>query len=58
MSFGIIAERELSADSDMHILVGQEMLPMGQKAVKAGTSDLALRRVVVFDEERTAPLSC
>lgn len=52
MSYEVVSERDLPADSDSHILVDQEILLTGQKAINAGMGDLALRRVVVYDEEK------
>ena len=52
MSFDVIAERVLPENSDMHVLVDQEIVLTGQKAGEAGMGDLALRRVVIYDEEK------
>jgi len=47
-----MADRELPAGSDDHILVDQKILLSGKKAAQAGMGDLALRRVVVYDEDK------
>lgn len=52
MSYEVLSERELPANSDAHILVDQEILLTGKKAVDAGLGDLALRRVIIYDEEQ------
>lgn len=52
MSYEVMAERALPQGMDEHILVDQEILLSGKKASEAGMGELALRRVVVYDEDK------
>jgi hypothetical protein len=52
MRYERIKERALPEDGDEHILVDQDILLSGKKASDSGMGDFALRRVVVYDEQK------
>lgn len=58
MRYDRVKERPLPDDTDQHILVDQDIMLTGKKAVDSGMGDYALRRVVVYDElkDRTIEL--